>query len=449
MRTASILALALALAACEPVINNDTILVAATLRVSVGSTGQEAFGECYEPSVSADGRFIAFVSAASNLVPGDTNNSPDVFVHDRATGLTERVSVDDNEVEAIGASFAPDISADGNFVAFESAADLVADLYLPHDDNGYNDIYLRDRAAGTTLRVSLTDPGLESGGFSRRPSISDDGQVIAFECDEVGSLMDPSIVDATAGMDVFVRDLSGGGSTELISRREGFASSGNGEAFSPTISADGQRVAFESDASDLAAPDADTFKDVFLRIRGGSPSTSLVSLRDAGGDSGNNASFGARLSADGLHVAFLSMASDLVPAGVDGNGSTTDVFVRDLAAPADTFLASLTHSGGPGSGECYQADISADGRMVVFQSGAANFVPDDDNGAPDVYLHDRDKGLTTRLSIRTFGGEGNGDSAEVCISGDGKWGAFQSYASNLDDEDTNGQPDIFLRGPLR
>src|SRR5205814_1263965 len=147
-----------------------------TERLSVDGAGTEANDTIHQPAISADGRFVAFVSAATNLVPGDTNGLSDVFVHDRRTRRTERVSVDSAGTQADGASASPALSADGRFVAFSSSATNL----VPGDTNGQADVFVHDRRTGTTERVSVDSAGTGANGWSERPSISADGRFVAF-----------------------------------------------------------------------------------------------------------------------------------------------------------------------------------------------------------------------------------------------------------------------------
>src|SRR5439155_932379 len=180
----------------------------ATTRVSVDSSGAEGNDESYGSSISADGQIVAFESMASNLVAGDTNSYADVFVHDRSTGLTERVSVDSSGAEGNSGSYDPSISADGQIVVFQSyASNLVAG-----DTNGVFDIFVHDRSTGLTERVSVDSSGAEGNGYSADSSISADGQIVAFES------MAKNLVagDTNATYDVFVHDRSTG-RTERVS----------------------------------------------------------------------------------------------------------------------------------------------------------------------------------------------------------------------------------------
>jgi tricorn protease-like protein len=174
-----------------------------TSRVSLASNGAQGSANSTDPAISADGRFVAFVSNASNLVAGDTNDTGDIFVHDRQTGTTSRVSVASGGTQGSGPSSAPSISADGRFVAFGSdAANLVAG-----DTNGEPDVFVHDRQTGTTSRVSVASDGTQGitifhSDVSFTSSISADGRFIAFDSDH-GNLV---AGDRNQTSDVFVRD---------------------------------------------------------------------------------------------------------------------------------------------------------------------------------------------------------------------------------------------------
>jgi hypothetical protein len=144
--------------------------------VSIASDGTPIYGACGSPSISADGRFVAFVSTASNLVPGDTNELDDIFVHDRLTGVTERVSIASDGAEANGTSLYPSISADGRFVEFGSTASNL----VPDDTNGQNDVFVHDRLTGVTERVSVATNGTQCNAHTGMGVISGDGRYVAF-----------------------------------------------------------------------------------------------------------------------------------------------------------------------------------------------------------------------------------------------------------------------------
>src|SRR5438132_192115 len=171
---------------------------ASTKRVSVDSLGAQAIGDSEGPSISADGRFVAFYSSAANLVGGDTNGVRDVFVRDRKTGKTTRVSVDSHGAQGNGDSDGPSISADGRFVAFLSTAGKL----VGGDTNGARDVFVRDRKAGKTRRVSVGPHGAQGKGASFVPSISANGRFVAFS--SVASNLVAG--DTNTASDIFVRD---------------------------------------------------------------------------------------------------------------------------------------------------------------------------------------------------------------------------------------------------
>jgi Tol biopolymer transport system component len=224
---------------------------ATTTRVSVATSGTQGNGSSYSgPSaISADGRFVAFDSEASNLVGGDTNGWGDVFVHDRATGATTRVSVATGGAQGNGDSGAAwddvaAISADGRFVAFFSeASNLVAG-----DTNGVHDVFVHDRDTGVTTRVSVGTGGTEGNGRAHAiPAISADGGHVAFTS-EATNLVAGDTNDAT---DIFVHDRDTGSTTRVSVGTDG--TEGNGYSWIPSLSADGTSVAFYSSATNLVA----------------------------------------------------------------------------------------------------------------------------------------------------------------------------------------------------
>ncbi len=344
-------------------------------RVSVASDGGQGNGFSFTAALSADGRFVAFESLATNLVPGDTNGRIDVFVHDRLTAQTARVSVASGGAQAAGNSFGAALSADGRFVAFESNAMNL----IPGDTNGQHDIFVHDRLTGQTTRVSVASGGAQA---------------------------------------------TGGGS------------------FAPALSADGRFVTFESDAANLVPNDTNGQTDVFVHDRL-TAATSRVSLGPGGAQATGGDSFSRALSADGRFVAFESRATNLVPNDTNGQ---TDVFVHDRLT-AVTSRVSVGPGGAQGNGFSFNTALSADGRFVAFQSKATNLVPSDTNGLIDVFVHDRLTGTTARVSVASDGTQATGVNTpdpHPRISADGRVVAFNSNSTNLVPGDTNGFADVFL-----
>jgi len=336
----------------------------------VDTGGGDPNGSSSDPSLNANGRFVAFSSSASDLVAGDGNGVDDIFVRDLVAGTTTRVSVDTGGGDPNGSSFAPSISPDGELVAFASfASDLV-----PGDGNGGSDIFLRDLVAGTTTRVSVDTGGGDPNGSSEAPSVNTTGRFVAFH--SFASDLVPG--DGNFATDVFVRDLTAGTTSRASLDTAG--GDANSSSLFPSISDTGRFVAFESNASDLVPADGNGATDVFVRdlVAG---TTIRASVDMAGGDA-NSASQSASIDAMGRFVAFDSFASDIVPG--DGNG-TTDVFIRNLAA-GTTIRASVDMAGGDPNGSSESPSIGPTGGFVSFQSGASDLVPGDGNGLIDIFV---------------------------------------------------------------
>lgn len=398
-------------------------------RVSVASDGTQTNEISINSSISADGRYVAFDSLASNLVSGDTNNAYDVFVHDTLTGWTERVSVASDGTQANGfLTIFPSISADGRYVAFQSdATNLVVG-----DTNGCIDIFVHDRLTGVTEMVSVAPDGEPANEPSYFPAISSNGRFVAFESFAYNLIGG----DTNQQPDVFVRDLKQG-TTELVSRVSD-GSLGNGPSESSSISSDGRYVAFRSYASNLVSGDVDNSIDVFVHDRQ-TGQTEVVSI-DSGGTLANASSELPSISADGRYVTFNSAATNLV----DGDtNNASDVFMRDRYT-RQTERISVTSQGGQANHASVHSSVSQDGRFVVFESLATNLVPSDTNGKPDVFLHDQLTKGTWRISVSAGGVQGDAASGVPSISGDGRYLVFDSGSTNLVSGDTNDQTDIFV-----
>ncbi|MBI5929612.1 MAG: PD40 domain-containing protein [Chloroflexi bacterium] len=400
----------------------------AIYRASVSSIGAEANNPSDYTSLSGDGRYVAFRSFASNLVAGDSNNASDAFVYDRLTCVISIVSVSSSGQLGNGNTHAISISADGRYVAFESEANnLVAG-----DTNGVSDIFVRDRQANTTIRISIPSPATgntQTNGVSRLPAISGNGRFVAYE--SYATNMSTN-VDANNNPDVFVYDLVSS-ITYLVSRTPSGAF-GNGASGAPAISADGQHVVFSSSANDLVVgdpngPNVDIFDSTGLIVSRIAPTAGLPTVRHAS------------LSADGRYIAFDAVASNLVPNDTNGE---SDVFVYDRQTLALTRV-SVSSNGVEGVALSDAPVISADGRYVAFESLADNLVPQsDNNGSADIFVRDRQTNTTIRLSDPLNGTQAAGESLAPSISADGHYVGFQSTAENLLPNDDNNQQDVFV-----
>ena len=318
-----------------------------TTRVSVASEGTQGNGYSAWPSISADGRVVAFVAGASNLVSDDTNGTYDIFVHDRLTSETTRVSVASGGTQVNNGTLpeAPSISADGRFVAFNSQANNL----VGSDTNDMYDIFVHDRQTGTTTRVSVASDGTQANGNSRNSALSADGHYVTFNSD-ASTLVTG---DTNYKYDVFVHDRESGETTRVSLDSNG--TQGNNGAFTPSISADGRFVAFHSDASNLVSGDTNNYcdtddngvyedncPDIFVHDRQTGHTTRVSVASD--GTQGNKDSWTfPSVSADGRYVAFVSTAINLVSGDTNNYCDTDydgvyedncwDVFVHDRLPP--------------------------------------------------------------------------------------------------------------------
>ncbi|MCC7013785.1 MAG: PD40 domain-containing protein [Planctomycetes bacterium] len=404
-------------------------------RVSVATSGAQGnLDSAFVSGLSADGNVVVFVSAASNLVASDTNGVQDVFVRNRVAATTARVSVSSTGVEGNLASGAGTLSSDGRFAAFSSrATNLVAG-----DLNGVEDIFVKELSTGVVTLVSRSSLGALGNGHSRSPALSGDGRYVAF-ASRASNLV---AGDSNAVWDVFVHDRVSA-STVRVSVDTGGAE-GNADSLLPSISAGGGCVTFTSWASNLVAGDGNLVLDVFVHEL----STGLTECADVTA-AGTPAFYGAQrsfLSADGRCVAFESGSNDLVTGDTN---SMPDVFVLDRWSGVTTRV-SVDSSGAEANDLCLAGPLSSDGRFVIFTSLASNLVPFDLNAAQDVFVHDRASASTTRISVDALGSDALGVSAAGALSGTGRIAVFSSYAANLVAGDTNGAQDVFAidRGPI-
>ena len=347
-----------------------------TTIVSVDSNEAQGNAASGPQSFSGDGRYVAFSSDASNLVPGDTNGQMDVFVRDLVAGTTERVSISTAGVQGDGPSTNASISGDGSYVVFQSnATNLVSG-----DTNGFVDIFLRDRLNAITYLVSQNSSGMRTNGPSESPAISADGNWVVFGSGATNLVGG----DTNGAYDVFRCGRTGGSMTR-ISVDPAHAVEGNNHSYSPSISADGSCVAFTTTATNFAGGfDTNGVEDVICRDLNNN-TIELVS-RDAGGFAGNGRSGVSSISGDGTYVAFESEATNLVTGDTNGQ---RDIFVRNRSL-GTTERVSIATSGVEGNGKSSWPSISADGRYVAFESEATNLVPGDTNGTVDIFLRDRD-----------------------------------------------------------
>lgn len=411
-----------------------------TVRVSTDATGGETAGTSLTaggstaPSISGNGRFVAFQSDAVDLVVGDGNGYQDIFVKDRTSGAVDLVSFNsDAQAPSGNVSSNPSLSQDGRFVAFESLARLAVGQTPAA---GQPHVYVHDRSGRTTRRIF---GGLvPAGGYMVNPSISADGRYVAFVSNiDNMYLTPPAAYTITAIQQVYVSDLSTTPPTiVLVSRTAASATAGGGNnSSSPRISADGTTVVFQSDAADLlpAAADSNGARDVFAGTPSGAVCT-RVSVRD--GLPGAQTDFFSQspaVSGDGRFVAFMTLDS------VIGSGSQV-IAVRDRTAGTTTAV-----SQNPAGGFVVQAEtpgISDDGQTVTFVGNSAA------GGLTFIWTRNL-SGSAQIASVHLSGALAGANCSRPSLSGDGRWVAWETPAANLITTDSNGQNDIFVRGPLR
>ena len=411
------------------------------------------------PRISADGRFVAYMSIANDVVAGQQGPSglANVFLFDRVTGLNTLVSHSSSSAvtTANDSSFPVGTSADGAFVFFQSyATDLVTGQV---DTNLTQDLYLFDRALGTTMLVShsASSPVKTGNDASYEGALSADGRYVAYfsiATDlEAGQVQSPQIQN----VHLFDRMT---GATTLVSHGAGTPlTGGGGHSFSQGISADGRFVLFTSVAPDLVAGLYKTILaagDVYLwdRVTG---STSLVShapglpLTTTGHGLGNFAA----MSSDALWIVYDSFAEDAVAGEIDGNGAGRDVYLYDRAGDVTSLVSHARGSAlTSANDESYRPVISGNGSRVAFLSVATDLSPSqtDANAATDVFVFDRPSGAVTLVSraAGTAHTTAGAPSNDPVISPDGNAVGFDSDANDLVAVDTNGEMDAFLWSPV-
>jgi VCBS repeat-containing protein len=396
-----------------PIVENSSWIT----RVSIDSNDFEGGGDSFAGAVSNAG-VAAFSSDADNLVDEDANgDTTDIFIHRLNDGATERVNVSSSGAEANSQTFGgPSISANGNFVVFESAANnLVAD-----DTNDAPDVFVHNVETGATVRVSLDDLDAElpSESMISNHAISDDGRYVVFETQALGAEQDQNHT-----WDVYVRDLLEG-TTELVSARNNSIWPGSGASNYGLISGDGGFVVFNSavDGLDDNAVDDNGHRDVYIRDLV-NHTTTLVSAADDP-DFDNSAAYG--VSGDGRYVLYTSEVAS-------SGDNVLDLFVRDMQTGEVTLINEDDKS------YFTSADISADGRYVVYSA----MTPD---GYTGVFVYDMTSQITMQVSVAANGNlaEGQSTSEYPAISANGRFITFDSDASNLVDDDGNGFYDAFV-----
>jgi len=382
---------------------------------SVNSEGTVGNFDSARPSLSGDGRFVAFHSVSSNLSPADSGGFTSIFVRDLRMGTTEMITLDATGFEANGSSFAPRFSRNGRFVAYRSDATNLVDSSVTFEKN----IYLYDRSLRETVIVSANAAGESGNDVSFLGDISDDGRFIVYYTyarnlipDNTAYFSDVLLFDRDTGSNVLISKTPGGD----------FA---NGYSLYPKISGDGRYVVYASDADNLVADDTNGVIDIFLYDTS-TGNTSRISVNSEGEEANDHCAL-VDISEDGQIVAFECRASNLVAGDTDG---TSDVFIYDTSNGEIT-LAGVNSSGEQGNGSDEEPALSSDGRYVAFESYSTNLVSEDTKGYKHIFIHDRHSGRTHLASKSATGEIVDGGGTQPTLSGDGRYVGFSTYSLAL------------------
>lgn len=380
------------------------------------------------PAISADGRVVVFQSTSPNIVSGDSSGARHIYAYDRITKEMTRVSVNDAGKPGNMQSFGASISGDGRYVAFISNATNLVE----GDTNDKQDVFVRDRKEGKTVRISVSNVGEQANDDCHEAVISADGRVLAFS--SAASTLDEN--DNNRSADIFLCDREAQFVRRITRSKDGFETDhGSGE---PSISANGRFVVFYSHATNITAKDTNRAPDIYL-FDAFDSTTELISVA-SNRMIGNRDSRRPRISGDGRLVVFESWADNFVP---DDKNEGPDIFLRDRESKK-TICVSTSPDGKPGNDDSRDPRISDDGNFVVFTSYASNLVAGDTKNLPDVFVYDRETRKTERVNLTNKREQAASRSGEGTLSGDGRWVAFASKASNLVEDDTNRSLDIFL-----
>ncbi|HKR12037.1 MAG TPA: Calx-beta domain-containing protein [Pyrinomonadaceae bacterium] len=406
-----------------------------TTLVSVNLAGDAGGNQdSQNPAISADGRYVAFESRASNLAANDTNTFSDIFVRDMQTGVTTLVSVNSTGTGSGNEeSIKPTISANGRVVLFQTLASNLSSI----DTNNTLDVFARDLQTGTMHLVSCNAGCTASGNnFSvtanvpkdkaPRANISNDGRIVVFESHATNLVTIP--MAANGFTEVFARDLQTGTTTLLSVNMQGTLSVG-GEV--PVISGDGRYAVFQSSAPNITANDSGGGFDLFRRdLQTGVTAMVTTTITNTGSAGPSNFGYFPVVSTDGRYITFQSNAKGYVANDLN-NGY--DAFRRDMQTNTTVLISGITSGGTGVSNDALGAVMSSDGRYVAFIGFGNDFVSTPDtNGISDVYLRDVNAGTTTLLSMNLAGtAAANFGGDYPVISADGRFTFFESGATDM------------------
>jgi Tol biopolymer transport system component len=429
----------IALAAPALAAKDDVVLISR----ATGPAGAPVDATAAISSASASGERVAFDTDANNISAEDNDAFRNVFVRDAATNVTTFVSRATGAAGAGGdaTSQDPSISGNGLVVAFESDANNLS----TEDNDAFTNVFVRDLAAGTTTLVSRADgPGGAAGNASSvNPDISDDGRFVVFQ----SGADNLSVDDNNGFINIFVRDLVAG-TTALVSRAPNANGAGaNGNSAAPSISGDGNRVAFDSAANNLSIEDNNAVNNIFVRDLAAATNAFVSRATGPAGAPGDGASSSADISRSGRYVTFQSASNNL---SLDDNNAVGNIFLRDLDESTTRLMSRASGPGGAGADASSFSPVAADNARVAFHSAANNLSADDNDAFTNVFVRDALVD-TTELVSRAPGAAGaaaNNNSAAPTTSADGRYVAFQSVATNLVAGTIPGVTNIYRRDVL-
>lgn len=396
------------------------------------------------PAINSNGRFTAYWSDSPNIVGGDTNNTGDIFVFDRNANASKRVNIGPNGVQANGPTEnVVDINDSGGIVVYASDANnLVAG-----DTNNQRDVFVTDQFLNLTVRiVPDAENGPQGNAASFNPVVSPDGRFVAFRSYATNFL--DAGVDTNGQPDIILFDRMFNAFSQFDRINEGRVggnvTQSNSEDPNSTfaLSNNAEYAVFDSTGSNLVPGDSNARYDVFFRNRTANPRTTTRISVGTGGVQANGNSIRPAISANGRWVVFESDASNLIS---DDTNGKSDIFLWDRDNPSAVVRVSVDSSGSQSNGHSRTPRINSTGRYITFWSDANNLVDLDTNNQPDIFVHDRVTGITTRVNISGNEAQANRFTQNrPDISNDGSFVAFESEASNLVAGDTNNSADIFV-----
>lgn len=342
-----------------------------TERISISSMGAQGNADSEYPSISADGRYVAFYSNASNLVTGDTNGVSDIFIHDRVLDTTTRISITSEGLQSNGHSINPSISRDGRYIAFESTSSN----FYSSDNNGISDVFVYDRGQNKVKIVSINSNLNVGNAPSQFPSISADGRHVSFT-----SFANNLVTGDTNNQpDIFVFNFITNSLKRISVSDNG--TQANSSSYLSSISEDGRYIAFDSNASNLVAGDTNNTTDIFVYDNN---TNTVLRILGNGSVEPNDALYFPSISGDGKYVSFTSGATNLIGGQDD---PTSDVYVYSFYTNNIKRISKSYIQGDIADNNSGMSRISLDGGTVTFESAASNLVSGDTNSINDIFTH--------------------------------------------------------------